>query len=192
MPFHATPFSPAVLIAPSEGVPSVEARDTNWALKGLVADGPPMDQESRLSLFGQFVGDWVGEATFIKDDGTEIPGGRGEVHFAWVLGGSAIQDVWMAEDPKTKEMRAGGTTLRFYDQEADSWQSTWISPRQNTTLTFTGKEVGNEIVLEAVNKRGRLEHWVFYDIKRGSSFRWRGESSVDGGKSWKTYARYQL
>ena len=77
----------------------MEARDTNWALKGLVADGPPMDQESRLSLFGQFVGDWVGEATFIKDDGTEIPGGWGEVHFAWVLGGSAIQDVWMADDP---------------------------------------------------------------------------------------------
>ena len=143
-------------------------------------------------MFGQFVGDWVGEATFIKDDGTEIPGGRGEVHFAWILGGSAIQDVWMAEDPKTKEMSAGGTTIRFYDQEAERWQSTWISPRQNTSLTFTGKEVGKEIVLEAVNKRGRLEHWVFYDIKRGSSFTWRGESSADGGRSWKTYARYEF
>lgn len=102
----------------------------------------------------------------------------------------AIQDVWMAEDPKSKESNPGGTTLRFYDPEGDSWQSTWVSPWQNTTLTFTGREVGKDIVLEAVNKRGRLEHWVFYDIKKGSSFMWRGESSSDGGKTWKTYVRY--
>jgi hypothetical protein len=98
-------------------------------------------------LFGQFVGDWVGEATFFKDDGSEVPGGKGEVHFAWILGGRAIQDVWMIENPKSKEMNPGGTTLRFYDPEGDSWQSTWVSPGQNTTLTFTGREVGEEIVL---------------------------------------------
>ena len=161
----------------------------SWTLKGLGADGPSQDQAAKLSLFGQFVGDWVGYATFIRDDGSEVPGGKGEVHFAWILGGRAIQDVWMVEDPKTKDMNAGGTTLRFYDPEADVWQSTWVSPRQNTTLTFTGKKVGDEIVLEAVNKRGRLEHWVFYSIKE-SSFMWRGESSGDGGKTWRTYARY--
>ncbi len=165
---------------------------TDWTLKGLGARGPSGDQKDKLSLFGQFVGDWAGEATFIKDDGSEVPGGRGEVHFAWILGGRAIQDTWMAEDPKTKEMSAGGTTLRFYDSEKDNWQSTWVSPRQNATLTFTGKEVGDEIVLEAVNKRGRLEHWVFYDIKKGSSFMWRGESSSDGGKTWKTYVKYSF
>lgn len=163
-----------------------------WTLKGLGAESPLRGQEANLSLFGQFVGDWTGEATFIKDDGSEVPGGKGEVHFAWILGGRAIQDVWMAEDPQTKRMNAGGTTLRFYDAEQDTWQSTWVSPRQNTTLTFTGRKVGDEIVLEAVNKRGRLEHWVFYDVKKGSSFMWRGESSSDGGKTWKTYARYHF
>ncbi len=162
-----------------------------WSLRGLGADGPFPDQEDKLSLFGQFVGDWSGEATFIKDDGSEVPGGRGEVHFAWVLGGRAVQDVWMVEDPKTKEMGAAGTTVRFYDPEGDSWQSTWISPRQNTSLTFAGRKVGDEIVLEAVNKRGRLEHWVFYDIA-DDCFAWRGESSGDGGKTWKTYARYRF
>lgn len=166
--------------------------NAHWSLKGLGAEGPFKDQETKLSLFGQFVGDWVGEATFIKDDGTEIPGGRGEVHFGWILGGRAIQDVWVVEDPETKVMHPGGTTLRFYDPKGDSWQSTWVSPLQNTTLTFTGREVGGEIVLEAVNRRGSLEHWVFYEIKKGASFMWRGESSSDGGKTWKTYARYRF
>lgn len=54
----------------------------HWTLKGLGADGPFQEQEDKLSLFGLFIGDWTGDATFIKDDGTEVPGGRGEVHFA--------------------------------------------------------------------------------------------------------------
>lgn len=162
-----------------------------WTLKGLGADAPLGEQKEKLSLFGQFVGDWVGEATFLKDDGSEIPGGKGEVHFRWVLEGRAVQDVWMSEDPSTKKLTPHGTTLRFYDSESGAWQSTWISPKQNTTLTFMGRESGSEIVLEAVNKRGRLEHWIFYDIKKGS-FNWRGEGSDDGGKTWKRYARYNF
>lgn len=164
---------------------------TPWTLKGLGADAPLDAQKENLSLFGQFVGDWVGEATFLKDDGSEIPGGKGEVHFRWILEGRAVQDVWMSEDPSTKKMVFHGTTLRFYDPESGAWQSTWISPKQNTTLTFVGRESGDEIVLEAVNKRGRLEHWIFYDIKR-DSFNWRGESSDDEGKTWHQYTRYSF
>ncbi len=164
---------------------------THWTLKGLGADGPLAEQKEKLTLFGQFVGDWVGEATFLKDDGNEVREGRGEVHFRWVLQGMAIQDVWMSEDPASKKMVPGGTTLRFYDSERDVWQSTWISPKQNTTMTFVGRESGGEIVLEAVNKRGRMEHWIFYDI-RDSSFSWRGEVSGDGGKTWKQYVRYDF
>jgi hypothetical protein len=170
----------------------MDVLDAAWVLRGLGAGKPFGEQEEKLSLFGQFVGDWIGEATFIKEDGSEVPGGKGEVHFRWILEGRAVQDVWMSEDPVSKTMVPGGTTLRFYDSERDVWQSTWISPKQNTTLTFTGREVGGEIVLEAVNKRGRLEHWIFYDIKKGSSFRWRGEGSSDGGRTWKPYARYSF
>lgn len=169
----------------------MSGQGSRWELKGLGADGPSGEQKEKLSLFGQFVGDWVGEATFIKDDGTEIPGGRGEVHFRWVLDGRAVQDIWMSEDQGSRKMVPHGTTVRFYDPESDAWQSTWVSPKQNTTLTFKGREVGGEIVLEAVNKRGKLEHWVFYDIK-ATSFSWRGEGSGDGGKTWKTYAKYFL
>lgn len=166
--------------------------DIHWTLKGLGADKPFAEQEEKLALFGQFVGDWVGEATLLKDDGSELSGGKGEVHFRWILEGRAVQDVWMSEDPASKSMIPGGTTLRFYDAERDVWQSTWISPKQNTTMTFLGKKVGEEIILEAMNKRGRLEHWIFYDIEKGSSFRWRGEGSHDGGKTWRQYVRYSF
>ncbi len=169
----------------------MDVSEVRWNLTGLGADEPFDQQREKLSLFGQFVGDWEGEATFLKDDGSEVPGGKGEVHFRWILGGRAVQDVWMSEDPVAKRMTPHGTTLRFYDPERDAWQSTWVSPKQNTTLTFVGREAGGEIVLEAVNKRGRLEHWVFYDIKK-DSFSWRGEGSDDGGKTWRRYAKYRF
>ncbi len=169
--------------APSSGPP--------WTLKGLGAQGPYPPLEKELRLFGQFVGDWAGEATFVQDDGREVPGGRGEVHFNWILGGMAVQDVWMYEDPNLKKMVPGGTTLRFYDPDQAAWQSTWISPPQKTTMTFTGRAVNGEIVLEARNRRGERERWIFSGITR-DSFHWRAEVSTDEGKTWKINAKYRM
>ena len=59
------------------------------------ADGPNADLREKLMLFGQFVGDWeIVEARYWQVDGTEVKM-KGEVHFGWILGGTAIQDVWM-------------------------------------------------------------------------------------------------
>jgi hypothetical protein len=80
----------------------------------------------------------------------------------------------MKEDASTKRMIPGGTTISYYDPEKDNWQSTWISPLQNTTLMFRGREAKGEIVLETRNPRGKLEQWIFFDIT-GSSFSWRAE-----------------
>lgn len=164
-----------------------------WMLKGLAANGPFSEHKEKLELFGQFVGDWIGEATFLKEDGSEMPGGNGEVHFNWILDGRAIQDVWMYEDYGSRKVITGGTTVRFYDPEKDNWQSTWISPLQNNTQTFTGREGENgQIVLEARNRRGQKERWIFFEIEKGSSFSWRAEVSEDEGTTWKPYVRYRL
>ncbi len=166
--------------------------DTPWTLEGLGAREAFPGQKEKLALFGQFVGDWTGEATFLKEDGSEIPGGRGEVHFRWILDGRAIQDVWMYEDQDSKRMIPGGTTIRFYDPEIDAWQSTWISPLQDTIMTFTGHQFEDEIILEARNKLGQKEHWIFFGIENYASFSWRAEASDDGGQSWKPYVRYRF
>ncbi|MGA2680202.1 MAG: hypothetical protein ABSF44_00195 [Candidatus Bathyarchaeia archaeon] len=68
-----------------------------WTIKGLGADGPDLPLKEKLMLFGQFVGDWeISEARYIQADGTWVKM-RGEVHFGWILGGTAIQDGWAAE-----------------------------------------------------------------------------------------------
>ncbi len=142
-------------------------------------------------LFGRFVGDWTGEAVFIHPDGREEPGGRGEVHFNWILEGRAIQDVWRYEDPKLGRMVSAGTTVRFYHPEDDAWRSVWVSPIQGAVVVFTGREVHDEVVLESDRGGGRRERWVFFDIGP-NSFRWRAEVSQDGGRTWAINQRYLL
>src|SRR5262249_8970085 len=64
-------------------------------LAALGADGPAAGFESELALFGQFVGSWELDRTEYTVDGRVASVHRGEWHFGWVLGGRAIQDVWI-------------------------------------------------------------------------------------------------
>ena len=67
-----------------------------WLIKDLGVDGPDPNLKEKLMLFGQFEGDWdIVEARYTQADGTEVKM-IGEVHFGWIFGGTAIQDVWIS------------------------------------------------------------------------------------------------
>ncbi|HSS88770.1 MAG TPA: hypothetical protein VLL69_05600, partial [Streptosporangiaceae bacterium] len=59
----------------------------------LHSTGPHPGQAEQLSLFGRFIGAWD-----VDWHGTDSQGRAatmaGELHFGWVLGGRAVQDVW--------------------------------------------------------------------------------------------------
>ena len=155
-----------------------------WNITGLGAGGPFPGLEEKLSLFGQFVGDWeILENRFFQDDGSEIVQ-HGELHWGWILDGRAVQDVWMYYDEDTKRMVPAGTTVRFYDPKIDAWHSIWITPLGNDFVAFTARKMKDEIMLEGKEPDGVLLRWIFSDIKQ-DSFRWRGEESKDSGKNWK-------
>jgi hypothetical protein len=153
------------------------------AIDGLVSSGPSRKYATRLKLFGQFVGDWE----IVSTGGHHAKGVRftsgGEVHFGWVLGGMAVQDVWLTYNTKTRKTVPVGTTLRVYDPKIRAWHCTWISVIRRTVRTRLAKQVGGEIVLEDKEKRATPERWVFSDITP-NSFRWRSEESHDKGKTW--------
>ena len=154
-----------------------------WEIKGLAADGPEPNLKNKLMLFGQFVGDWdIVEARYVQADGTWVKM-HGEVHFGWILGGTAVQDVWMGCKEGSKEMTLFGTTVRFYDPKIDAWRSTWLSPLKGFVQAFIGRKVNNEIVLDLQNTNGYPERWIFSEITTGS-FRWHAEESHDDGRTW--------
>jgi hypothetical protein len=154
-----------------------------WRIIGLGADKPFPELKEKLALFGQFVGDWdILEARYPRPDGTEVKR-KGEIHFRWILGGRAIQDVWMMHDKDTNKPIPAGTTIRFYDPNIDAWHSIWISPIQNVVQTFVARKVENQIVLEGNTKEGDPERWIFSQITP-NSFRWHSEETHDKAKTW--------
>lgn len=147
------------------------------------AEGPFPGLEEKLSLFGQFVGDWeIVEDHFIKTDGEDAVF-RGELHWGWILEGRATQDVWMMFDESRGIMIPIGSTVRFYDEANDDWQSIWIVPSRGEIRTFRAHQEGEDVLLEGKKKDGTPERWVFFEITT-DSFKWKAEESYDNGKSW--------
>jgi hypothetical protein len=137
-----------------------------------------------LHLFGQIVGAWDLEWHGRDHAGAPIVV-RGALHVGWILGGRAIQDVWRVPlDPNdARRMRAfHGTTIRFYDPRVDAWRSTWLDPLNGRVRRFLGRSVGGIIVLEGLGEDPQ-ERWTFRDVTL-DSFRWRGEQSTDGRRTW--------
>jgi hypothetical protein len=155
----------------------------------FLADGPDPAVADRLQLFGQFVGNWDVVVTNHRPDGSSETIAA-EWHFAWALGGRAIQDVWIA--PSRAERVSGGVsardgewgaTLRFYDEAIDAWRSTWIGPRRGVVMPFLARSVGEEIVLEGSFEEGVRTRWIFSEITP-DSFSWRAVDSKDDDAGW--------
>ena len=151
----------------------------------LIADAPKDGLQEKLSLFGQFVGYWEFEGIFGKGttDEWRVPG---EWIFSWILGGTAVQDVFIC--PSRKEMEKNphpnaeyGTTVRFYNPSTDSWNMCYGLFGSMTILE--AKQVGEQIIVENKSESNGLVQWIFSDIT-SNSFHWQNRISGDGGSTW--------
>jgi hypothetical protein len=152
----------------------------------LHADGPTADLADELMLFGRFVGSWDVAWTGVDETGQPARL-TGELHFGWVLGGRAVQDVWIVPgrgQPGEGQppMAFHGLTIRFYDRSLGAWRSTWIEPVNGRVRRFVGRSVGEEIVLLSDEDDPQLR-WRFTEIT-ADAFRWRSEISNDDGRTW--------
>src|SRR4051812_8497396 len=156
----------------------------------LAAAGCAADRAGRMDLYSWLIGAWDLDVVHIMPDGATRRR-QGEWHFGWVLEGRAIQDVWIV--PKRGPARDGdaaagafsyGTTLRIYDPAIDAWQVQWSDPVRASFLTMIGRREGDDIVQRGRDHDGRPIRWSFSQIAP-DAFVWRGETSHDGGQSWR-------
>ena len=151
--------------------------------KLLFSNGPAFDRADKMGLYGWLVGDWTMDAVMhARDGGTHEQ--RGEISFAWVLEGRAIQDVWMLPDFFC------GTTLRVYDPAIDAWHIIWSDPLMQYYGRQIGRAHGPDIVQLGKADDGTDTRWSFTDIA-ANSFRWVGEFSTDGAASWQLLAEFK-
>lgn len=162
----------------------------NRFLAALHADGPDPRLAKALSLYGRFVGSWRVELADHFPDGT-TDRSIGEWHFGWVLQGRAVQDVWIAppsprqaQNPPAGWPLRYGTTLRMVEPATRTWRIVWTDPALGFQVMQVGREIDGDIVQEGKTHDGKAMRWSFRDIER-QRFRWLGEVSEDGGKTWR-------
>lgn len=154
-------------------------------MRTLENSGPYPGLREKLMLFGQFVGNWKYDTQFLLRDGTTVTG-EGEIHFGWILGGTAVQDtmVGTVENPPPGFPKMGfWTGVRFYDQTIDAWHVVGIAPSSRIVQRFVARKVGDEIVLEGKSAEGFLERRIFSQVTP-ESWRWRALESRDNEKTW--------
>lgn len=158
-------------------------------LQALRAPQPGVLGGAAQGLYAPLIGDWEGEVVDHLPDGTDRRQSV-EMHFAWVLEGRAIQDLWIAPARRDRLPAESpgpgnryGTTLRVYDPGLEAWRVSWWNPVTGVETRLVGRAVGSRIVQTGADADGRLLRWVFEEI-RADRFHWRGEISEDGGLSW--------
>jgi hypothetical protein len=160
----------------------------------LDSPAPAAEHADALMLYGQFVGSWEGEVTYHPPDAAPVRHSA-EVHFGWVLQGRAVQDVWIVPARRDRQAPLGpqnlyGTTVRVYDPAAGAWNVTWMNPPNGAFTRLVGRREGDRIVQLGEDRDG-LNRWIFQEIT-ADSFRWTGELSADGGKTWRLAAEFAL
>jgi hypothetical protein len=153
---------------------------------GADASHPDIPEEARL--FEPLFGSWDLDVTWYGPSGEVLRRLPGEWHFAPVLEGRAVEDVWIVPSRAARATTGEpayeyGTSLRFYDPSLGAWRSTWIGPCRGAVNAFVARRAAaGGIVLDAVKGSGPEMRWSFSDIA-ADGFRWHNHLMDDG--SWR-------
>jgi len=174
----------ASIVVALQSPPATAAADnpSTEMIRALEAPGPSPSLGAEAQVFDRFVGAWDLEGEFTAADGAKTPL-HGFWLFGWVLQGQIMQDLIIEGDLATGRQR--GTSLRFFETKSNQWRVEWIPPRSGAVVILHGGAEGDRIVLLGYDFDGAKVRWSFNDVKP-DSFLWRGETSADGGKTWRT------
>jgi hypothetical protein len=128
---------------------ATDARQAMVSVLSASSPHPSLGDEARV--WDRFVGAWDCDFTFFLEDGS-VRHSRGELEFGWVMDGRAIQDIWITYPKEAGKERGIGTSVRFFDSKAKTWQVVFISPAYGAVLTVRGGTEGDRILLHLARR----------------------------------------
>jgi hypothetical protein len=157
-------------------------------MEAVPSAGRSQEIAAEDDVYGWLIGSWELD---VRRYGVDVTARnlRGEVHFAWVLEGRAVQDVWIMPQrsirtPQTeKTCNMYGTTLRVWDASLKAWRITWINAVTCGRDELIGCWSGEDIV-QVGARNGTPIRWMFTEITP-DSFRWTGEVLEADGATWR-------
>ena len=162
----------------------------------LAAPGRSPEIPESADAYGWLIGSWELEVLHHAAVDVTPLGIKGEAHFAWVLEGRAIQDVWIMPRPSdrapdlTKTNNMYGTTLRVWDPAIQGWLIRWINPVTGHREEQVGRRNGQDVVQIGARSDGTPTRWRFTEITP-DSFHWIGEALHPDGKTWKLEGEFR-
>jgi hypothetical protein len=168
---------------------TIKAREQDSFLAALPAEERSSEIPESADVYGWLIGGWELDVVRYRAVDVSARGIKAEAHFAWVLEGRAVQDVWIMPrrdaraDSLNKNLNMYGTTLRIWDPSIQAWRITWINPAGNHVEQQIGRRAGTDIVQIGFRSDGTPTRWRFTEITR-DSFHWIGESLQTDGSTW--------
>lgn len=166
----------------------ISAQDVSPLQSALISAGRASGISEADDLYGWLIGSWELD---VRNYWGNLSAHKlkAEAHFAWVLEGRAVQDVWIIPRPGERaglpdpNLFSYGTTLRVWDPRIRAWRVTWINPVTGTHIQLIGRRQGSNIVQIGTNSEGTPIRWSFTEITP-DSFRWTGETLQSDGETW--------
>jgi hypothetical protein len=171
---------------------TLERADFNAA---LTAPGRSPEIPESADAYGWLIGSWELEVHHYRVD-VSAQGIKGEVHFAWVLEGRAVQDTWImpARSKRSaaldKAANMYGTTLRVWDAAIQAWHVTYLNPVIGSRDELIGRWHAKDVVQIGKHANGTPIRWIFTEITQ-DSFLWTGEALAEDGKSWNLEGKFR-
>jgi hypothetical protein len=154
--------------------------------EALAAPGRAPEIPLEHDVYGWLVGSWdldvIRYLADVRDRGI-----RGEAHFAWVLEGRAIQDVWIMKAEGI--VNTYGMTFRVWDPDLYAWRVTWTNPISGRRDELVGRRHGRDLEQIGTHGDGTPIRWLFTEIT-DDSFRWTGEALEPDGATWKLESEF--
>ncbi len=166
-------------------VPSF-AQDTKAkdAPQGMPPMGPPEEMKQLAGL----VGDWTFSMKMKMDPkDTNWMSSDGTASYAYAVEGAALS---MTTQQQMMGMKFIGLSFMCYDRETKKWQLSWIDNMAGRISLYTGTMSDKGQVFEGkeMNMGQTYDDRITISNRTATSFDWKGEMSMDGGKTWMVWA----
>jgi hypothetical protein len=167
----------------------------NEFVPALAAEARSAAIPETADVYGWLIGSWDLD---VLRFGVDVSGQgiKGEVHFAWVLEGRVVQDVWIMPGRADRNVdltgkgNMYGTTLRVWNEQLQAWRIIWINGATGAKEEMTGRRIGKDIVQVGSRADGTPIRWMFTEITP-DSFRWTGEVLESDGATWKLEGEFR-
>lgn len=145
---------------------------------------PPMGPPAEMKQCADLVGTWDADTKFrMNPTDTNWMESKATAVYKYILDGALLE---MSYDQMMMGQKFAGGGWQGYDRETKQWQMIWADNMGARITVYTGTVDKNNSVFTGEDRQmGQVSlARISTSNQTADSFDWKGESSMDGGKTW--------